>query len=202
MSEPVRVAIDFKHPAAYLAVAPARALEARLGRPFEWLPLDVPALIEHPKSANEDRGARHRRIRNEYLVNDLRRYAESRGLSLGDPYRRIDTTAASLGLLWLRRRPPVLASEYVTRVFDRIWAANAPAELPFVEQSLGAEASGFRAYADSDGPKELAAVREELLSHGAWNVPAFYVAGDVFLGRQHLPMVEWLATGRTGPAPI
>ena len=56
VSEPVRVAIDFKHPAAYLAVAPARALEARLGRTFDWLPLAVPPLpgarrIRRPRTA-------------------------------------------------------------------------------------------------------------------------------------------------------
>ena len=64
MHDPVRVAIDFKNPAAYLAIAPTRALEARLGLGFDWLPVSVAALIRpDPAAANEDRGARHRRIR-------------------------------------------------------------------------------------------------------------------------------------------
>ena len=202
MTEEVRVAIDFKSPASYLAIAPARALESRLGRPFVWLPLDVPGLAFHPVAENEDRGARHRRIRAEYLANDMRRYAASRGLELGDPYRKPDTLPASLGLLWLGARAPALASDFVTRAFDRIWRENAPADLRFVEQSLGGEASGFRAWAAGDGPKELARLREELGPAAMWSTPTFLVAGDAFIGRAHLPMVEWLATGQTGPGPI
>jgi 2-hydroxychromene-2-carboxylate isomerase len=145
---------------------------------------------------------RHRRIRAEYLARDLRRYAESRGLELGDVYREPDTEAASLGLLWLRRGAPALASDYVTRVFDRLWRENAAADLGFVERALAAAPAGFRGFAKGDGSRELAALRAELEAAGVWNVPAFLVHGDVFLGRQHLPMVEWLATGQTGVPPI
>lgn len=203
MSEPIRVAIDFQHPLAYLAIAPTRALESRLGRPFDWLPYDaVPLPRPGPAASGEDRGARHRRIRAEYLAADVRRYAASRGLELGDPHREVDTSAASLGLLWLRRRAPAGTSDYVTRLFDRIWRENAPADLAFVEKTLGGDASGFRAYAEKGGPADLAAVRAELEAAGVWNVPAFLLHGDVFIGRQHLPMVEWLATGQTGAPPI
>jgi 2-hydroxychromene-2-carboxylate isomerase len=45
-------------------------------------------------------------------------------------------------------------------------------------------------------------VRAELEAAAVWNVPAFLVGGELFIGRKHLPMVEWLATGRTGPPPI
>jgi 2-hydroxychromene-2-carboxylate isomerase len=204
MSEPVTVVVDFKSPAACLAVAPTRALESRLGQQFTWLPFTAPG-IGRPKPAapDEDRGARHRRVRTEYLASDLRRYAESRGLDLGDVYRERDVTLASLGLLWLRHRAPVLAGDYVARVFDHLWQANAgAADLAFVETSLRDTAAGFREYTAHDGPPELATVREELQALGVWNVPAFLSHGEVFIGRQHLPMVEWLATGRAGPAPI
>jgi 2-hydroxychromene-2-carboxylate isomerase len=203
MSEPIRVAIDFKSPTSYLAIAPSRALETRLGLAFDWLPVSVPALAR-PKSqaASEDRGVRHRRIRAAYVANDLRRYAAARGLELGDVYREPDTTAASLGLLWLRRQAPTRASEYVGRVFDRVWRANADADVGFIEETLAEEADGFRAYAAGDGPRELESVRAELADTGVWNTPAYLVAGDLFIGRQHLPMVEWLAGGRTGAPPI
>jgi 2-hydroxychromene-2-carboxylate isomerase len=203
VTEPVRVAIDFKSPEAYLAVAPARALEVRLGQTFEWLPFDVPPLSRPPApSPTEDRGARHRRIRGEYLANDLRRYAAARGLELGELCRGQDTTAASLGLLWLRRNAPALAGGYVARVFERLWRDDADADAAFVERSLGQESVGFRVYADREGPQDLVALRAELEAAAVWNVPAFLVAGELFLGRAHLPIVEWLATGRPGPPPI
>lgn len=37
---------------------------------------------------------------------------------------------------------------------------------------------------------------------GVFDVPAYLVEDDLFLGRQHLPMIRWLLTGRRGPAPI
>jgi 2-hydroxychromene-2-carboxylate isomerase len=203
MSEPIRVAIDFKSPAAYLAIASTRALEARLGRAFDWLPVSVPPLNRpKPPAAGEDRGARHRRIRAEYRANDLRRYAAARGLDLGDIYRETDTTAASLGLLWLCRQAPALAGDYVTRVLDRIWREHAEADLAFVEQSLAERANGFRVYAAGDGTGELESIRAKLAADGVFDTPAYLLAGDVFIGRQHLPMVEWLAGGRTGAPPI
>lgn len=202
MSEPIRVAIDFKSPTSYLAIAPSRALETRLGLAFDWLPVSVPALARPKPAASEDRGARHRRIRAAYVANDLRRYAAARGLELGDVHREPDTTAASLGLLWLRRRAPARASDYVGRVFDRVWRENADADVGFIEETLAEGADGFRAYAAGDGPRELESIRAELADAGVWNTPAYLVAGDLFIGRQHLPMVEWLAGGRTGAPPI
>jgi 2-hydroxychromene-2-carboxylate isomerase len=203
MSEPIRVAIDFKSPTSYLAIAPTHALETRLGLTFDWLPVTVPALVRpKPAAAREDRGARHRRIRAAYVANDLRRYAAARGLELGDVHREPDTTTASLGLLWLRRQAPARASDYVDRVFDRVWRENAVADVGFIEETLAEGADGFRAYAAGDGPRELETVHAELADAGVWNTPAYLVAGDLFIGRQHLPMVEWLAGGRAGAPPI
>ena len=95
MSRAIAVCIDFKSPQAYLALAPTRALEARLGIAFDWRPFLVPPLSP-PRAAraDDDRGARHRRMRAEYLARDLARTAAARGLALGDLYRAPDTTAA------------------------------------------------------------------------------------------------------------
>jgi 2-hydroxychromene-2-carboxylate isomerase len=203
MSESIRVAVDFKSPEAYLAVAPTRALEERLGLTFDWVAVSVAALTPpKPAAANEDRGTRHRRMRAEYRANDLRRYAAARGLDLGDVYRQPDTTTASLGLLWLRRWAPASVGDYVAGVFDRLWRDGADADLGFVERCLAGAARGFRAYAAGDGPRELEAVAAELTAAGVWSTPAYLVADDLFIGRQHLPMVEWLIGGRTGAPPI
>ena len=203
-TERVAVCVDFKSPQAYLALEPTRALEARLGVRFDWRPLIVPALtLPRAARAADDRGARHRRMRSEYLARDLARYAAVRGLELGDVYRSPDTALASLGLLYLRRRAPSRAGDYVGRVFELVWKHGADVADPaVVEKALGADASGFRDYAASDGPRELAESQGELAEAGALSVPAYLLHGEVFLGRQHLPMVEWLLGGRTGAPPI
>jgi 2-hydroxychromene-2-carboxylate isomerase len=200
----IAVCIDFKSPQAWLALEPTRALEEKLGRPVDWRPFLVPAWTRPaPARADEDRGARHRRIRAEYLAGDLERYAAARGLPLGDPYRNTDTTLAALGLLWLRRQAPSRARDYVALVFERLWKEGADVADPaLVRDALGADAARFTDYAAGPGRDELAASQRELAEAGVWSVPTYLVDGEPFLGRQHLPMVEWLATGRAGPPPI
>jgi 2-hydroxychromene-2-carboxylate isomerase len=195
MTARLRVAIDFRCAASYLAAAPTRALESRLGVRFDWLPFPMvtrtrPDIVV----SGDDRSARHFRARSEYVANDLRRYAAARGLDLGDGRRETDTTTASLGLLWLSRRASPDAGEFVAGVFDRIWRDNAEADIAFVEGLLAADARGFRAYATGDGPRDLETTRAQLSSEGVWNVPAFLVADQLFIGRQHLPLLERLAT--------
>jgi len=190
----VRVAIDFNCAASYLAVAPTRALESRLHDVFQWLPF--PAVTRtRPRIAvsDDDRSLRHFRMRSEYVDNELRRYAASRGLDLGEVRRSTDITCASLGLFWLGRHHAAAAGEYATAVFDRIRRDNAEADLDFVVKRLGNAAPAFREYVADDGPRDLEATRQQLASEGVWNVPAYLVGGELFLGRQHLPMVERLA---------
>src|SRR5262249_42629477 len=101
--DPARPAllVDFKSPYAWLAGAPRRAPEAGLGFALDGLPPDAaPLQPPTPDRDGDDRGTRHRRIRTRYWEADLRRYAESRGLDLGDVYRTPDTARASLALLF------------------------------------------------------------------------------------------------------
>lgn len=201
------VCVDFKNAHAYLAVEPTRALEALLGIAFDWLPLSVPPLLRPPaEKAGDDRGTRHRRIRAHYFEGDLRRYAESRGLELGDLYRSPDTTRASLGLLFARARAPERAGAFAERVFELEWRQGAdiakPDAIDGALTQVGVDPGGFGAFAAGEGPAQLAAVQSELEALGLYTVPAYLVGGEPFLGRQHLPMIEWLLSGRTGPPPI
>lgn len=191
----VRVATDFRCAACWLAVEPTRALESKLGRSFTWLPFPAVASTRPRIDVSRaDRSARHFELRSEYLANDLRRYAASRGLEVGETFRAIDVTAASLGLLWIGRKAPALAGEYVARLFEDIWSRGIEPDLALVGRRLGPASSGFHAFAGGPGPHELAATRDELAAAGLWDVPGWLTGGEVFLGRQHLPMVEWFAT--------
>jgi len=200
----IAVCVDFGSPASWLAVEPTRALERRLGIDFDWRPIALPPLPRpKPPLPGDDRGTRHRRARAEYLARDLARYAAARGLELGDVHRTLDTALAAQGLLFLRHGAPDRASAYCARIFERIWKENAdPADSAAIEAAIGALAPRFRGYVKSDGPRELAENARELADAGVYAAPAYLVDGDVFLGRQHLPMIEWLATGQTGEPPI
>jgi len=201
------VCVDFRNPHAWLAVEPTRALEARLGAAFDWLPLAVPPLLRPtPECDGDDRAARHRRFRARYFENDLRRYAEARGLGPGDPYHAPDTGLAALALLYVRAKAPQRGGVFAERVFALVWQlAVDVAEPEAVDAALthaGVDPRGFRDFAAGDGPRQLAALQAELEALGLYTVPAYLIGGEPFLGRQHLPMIEWLLTGRAGLPPI
>jgi 2-hydroxychromene-2-carboxylate isomerase len=197
---PLTVCVDFRNPHAYLAVAPTRTLERRLGFAVDWLPLSAPPLHRPPPARPEDdRGTRHRRIRALYFERDLARYAASRGLELGEVHRTADTAFAAMGLLWLRRIAPARAGEFVASVFDLLWREEADVGAPDVirrtVESVAGAAGGFDGYVAQEGRSELEALARALAVAGVSGVPAYVLAGgELFLGRQHLPLLEWRLT--------
>ncbi len=201
------ICVDFKNPKAYLALQPTYALEAELGIVFEWLPLIVSAL-GRPQAARaeEDRGSRHRRMRARYYEDDLRRYARISGLELGDLYRNPDTTIASIGLLWVNERSPSSRRAYVDTVFARYWGGQLNIEdhaaIGALLGDVGADVVGWNAYVNGRGRQTLELTSARLREAGLFDVPGYIVDNEIFFGRQHLPMIGWILSGRLGEPPI
>ncbi len=194
------VSIDFKSPAAYLALEPTCALADEMGVSIDWQPfLVAPRRKLAAPDADEDRGARHRCIRADYQARDLARYAEARGLELRDPDREADSTPAALALLWLAGRPNSLVRAFVTRVFELHFrgalALDDLAALSRVLAEVGAQAAGFESFAREQDPAALETLRAELVAAGAFDVPAYRLGGEIFIGRQHLPRISELLSG-------
>jgi 2-hydroxychromene-2-carboxylate isomerase len=191
----LRVVIDFKSPQAYLATAPTCAMADELGITIEWQPLVVtPSKIPAAPAAGDDRGARHRRFRADYLERDIARYAADRGLAIGDLDRRKDSTLAAIGLLWAQRQGPAIARAYVERVFQRYWQEELDIEdersLRAILTEIEAPVSGFESFVQGDGRTQLARIQSELRDLGVFEVPTYLLNDDIFLGRQHLPLVR------------
>lgn len=189
------VVIDFKSPQAYLAFAPTCALADELGITIDWQPLVVtPSKIASAHYSEDDRGARHRRFRADYLERDISRYAADRGLALGDLHWRNDSTLAAIGLLWAKRQGPALAGTYVERVFERYRQRDLDIEdersIRALLTEIGAPVLGFEAFAKGDGRARLAQIQSELRERGVFEVPTYLLDDDIFLGRQHLPLIR------------
>jgi 2-hydroxychromene-2-carboxylate isomerase len=201
------VCIDFKNPKAYLALRPTFALEDELGIGLDWWPVPVSAMSRPlPEQPNEDRGARHRRIRALYYARDLRRYAGVYGLELGDLHRDPDVTIASVGMLWMKERAPQKLRAYLNVVFERYWQEHLRLDdinaIEAVLREVGADASRFPQYAVTEGRASFETAAAGLRAAGIFDVPAYVVEGEIFFGRQHLPMLRWLLTGKRGEPPI
>ncbi len=201
------VCIDFKNPKAYLALQPTFALEDELSMSFDWWPVQVSAMSRpQPEQPNEDRGTRHRRIRAHYYERDLRRYASVYGLELGDLYRNPDVSIASIGLLWVKQHAPRALRPYLTAVFERYWRERLALDdangIATLLQEIGVDASRFKEHARGEGRASYEAAVAGLRGAGIFDVPAYVIKGDIYFGRQHLPMVRWLLTGKRGEPPI
>ena len=197
------VIIDFKSPQAYLAVGPTCSLADEIGIDIDWQPMVLtPSKMPAAPSAGDDRGARHRRFRANYTERDIARYAADRGLALVGLDRRNDSTLAAIGLLWAKRQGPSLARAYVERVFKRYWQEGLDIEeersILAVLTEIEAETSGFEAFERGDGRTELARIQLELRNRGVFEVPTYLLNDDIFLGRQHLPLIRSRLFARSG----
>jgi 2-hydroxychromene-2-carboxylate isomerase len=204
---PLSVAIDFKSPSAYLAIAPTVALARQLGVAIDWQPLLVPPRKDDAAgSSHNDRGARHRRIRADYIQRDFIRYAAGRDLTLRGLNRRTDSSLAAIGLLWTRHASAPLAQAYVERVFERYWREKLDlqneAALIALLAELSVPTAGFADYARGEGRQELERVQSELIKSGLFEVPSYLLGGEVYVGRQHLPLIRALLSKKSGATEV
>jgi 2-hydroxychromene-2-carboxylate isomerase len=165
-------------------------------------PLTRPA----PARADDDRGTQHRRLRAQYHEREHRRYAARHGLQLGDLYRNPDSTVAHIGLLWSNSQSRAVARRYVDAVFTRYWAEQLDladaAAIGGVLRDVGANVTGWDDYVATNGRAALDGVQQRLNAAGVFDVPGYLVEGDVYFGRQHLPMIRWILSGRVGAPPL
>jgi len=204
------VLLDLRHPLSYLALRPAIEFGAAMSIEINWLPLTVPPL--RPPTAvgpDDDRGVRHRRHRAHAIAREIAVYAQQQGLVIRDYYRHDrndDVDAANLGWLWLRERYPDRLQAYLQELFRGYWSGQLDASRiePVGEllHSLDADQQSFAKWCVEAGPSMAARLAAELHEKGLFQVPSFVVKDEVFIGRQHLPMIRWILQGRSGPIPI
>jgi 2-hydroxychromene-2-carboxylate isomerase len=200
------VVLDLRHPLACLALRPTIDFARSMACDVDWLPLSVPPL--RPPSAagpGDDRGTLHRRYRAEALAREIQTYAEAQGLVIREPHRTGDVVLAHLAWLWVRERDPARLPPFLTGLFRSYWAleldASSREAVASQVEAAGADGAAFLAWAGGEGPSVAARVQAELRERGLFQVPAYLLEGEVFYGRQHLPMLRWILEGRSGPPP-
>jgi len=201
------VLLDIRSPFSYLALQPAVALGSELGIDINWLPLAVPPLSAPSTPGPDDgRGIRHRRHRAAALAREIETYAAIQGLVLRDCYRAPDPVAAHHVWLWVRDRHPDRLHSFLAEAFRAYWALeldlSSDAAVASLVDSLGCDGSDFMSWCATDAPSVAGELADELRERGLLGVPCYVVEEEVFLGRQHLPMIRWILEGRRGPGPI
>jgi 2-hydroxychromene-2-carboxylate isomerase len=68
-------------------------------------------------------------------------------------------------------------------------------------REAGAGDAGFEAFQAGPGRVEHDAMQAAIFDAGIFGVPSYVVAGELFFGREHLPRVRWLLSGKRGAPP-
>lgn len=194
----LRVYIDFKSPEAYLAIRPTLALSRRRGWRVDWLPCDAPQeptpVINLKATDPEDVGERHRRVRAAARRDAHLHYAALQGAPMRFPSAPGETALALAALMFARETFATGdPTGFVEAAFEAYWAEGANLnDVDVIVKLLaksGGEASGF------DAAHYLRRLNDELASAGALGVldaPTYLVGTEMFIGRQHLPLIERL----------
>lgn len=201
--------IDFKSANSRLALGPTLELADAVGAPVDWRPFQVqPKRPKTGAAADASRSAVHARVRADYRRREQALYARNQGIELIHPPLEGDGFAANAGLLWLRRQGAEAGQcrAYVTQVFEEVWTGRMdPADAQTTAAAIDAaegDGTGFGAYLTGPAQGELDAVVAEARALGANDTPAFVVGGELYIGRQHLPVIRWWLTGQVGEPPV
>ncbi|HEU4430399.1 MAG TPA: DsbA family protein [Myxococcota bacterium] len=201
MGRTLTVYVDLKSPYAYLALAPTRALCAEHGVAIDWLPyvLDIPSFLGSARLdvvtgelLESDRSeAQWRKVRYAYM--NVRREANRAGLVIRGTQKIWDTRLASIALLYARERAPERVAAFLDAIFPPFWRRELDAEdfavIAAKLREAGVDAAMFDAFAAGDGPKQLEAVMTEGHERGVFGVPSLLWKGELFWGREHLPLL-------------
>lgn len=204
--------INFSELASWLTLKPLMKLIEETGVEVEMLPVlgSLGNVVTRRQTGEDDPleayKARRARARQQSSAREFERICERLDLEERQASRHIDPLSASLGLIWLKE---------VDREFDQMRYAEAVFEAAFrkgvaigerddIEQlidGLGLPSKGFKAFADIR-MAGLVANSEASLEAGILSAPAFVLHGEVFHGREHLPLLAWLVKGSVGPPPV
>lgn len=181
------VHIDFKSPASRLAIGPTLALVAKHEVPLEWHPFPTfeRAVPDLPGKASV--GETHRKVRAESRRRIFRKYAALQGLELNFA-EKPKATDLALGALALISGDRIA---YVQACFAAYWENQADLNDPEIVSTLIAEtvAAPF-AVEPPACAQALASATENAEASGIVDAPAYRIADQLFIGREHLPWIS------------
>jgi len=211
-NRPLIVYLDVKSPYAFVSVKPTLALEQELGLQFDWRPytLDIPSYLG---SARKEKGkvvessGRSPKIWNaiRYAYMDARRYAELQGYTLKGTDKIWDSSLANMGILFVNLHFRDRIPDYLEAVFPPFWRRELDIEdINVIKDCLktaGVDSSDFQTFVSRAGKQMHDHILDHRFEAGIYGVPTYVLGNDVFFGREHLPYIRWVLSGKQGQAP-
>lgn len=184
----LRVYIDFKSAPSYLALKPTLALAERLAIEIDWKPFRTTERKMTSLDPDETVGQRHRRIRDEAQRKTAIKYAAHQGIDLRFPDHP-DCTDLALSALSVIETDPL---PFIHAAFHAYWQDRADLDDPATVRRL-IDTTGTRLGADlSEICDRIEIAQSEAEADGIVGAPAYVIAEQIFIGREHLPWIEEL----------
>ncbi len=176
--------IDFKSLDCFLAVSPILKLAADCGTPVSWRPYRSKERALPTQVANESVTQTHHRVRAESERRLQQHYACLRGLDIDASRGQVDTSAALGWLAGLKGD----TSSFVSRLFAAHWIDHADINDPTFLEALTANCGLTRLRSNVD----LDSIEREAEGKGLFDAPTFFIEGQMFMGRAHIPLMRQL----------
>lgn len=177
---------------SWLALRPTLNLIERLHLSADWQPFTAPQPRRLQTQADESVSQRHQRVRQAYRDHDQQRYAAWQGIPFRSPIAAVDRALLDYSLLLANDNG--IAASFLTHVGNHYWGGeSAPIDLHWLSGALRVDdlQENFLA----EGEMRLAAARAQVEELGIFDAPVFQVAGELYVGRQHLPAIERIMSG-------
>ena len=209
---PLIVYLDVKSPYAFVSVKPTLALERELELQFDWRPytLDIPSYLGSARKKNGavvESSGRSRAIWNaiRYAYMDARRYAELQGYTLKGTEKIWDSSLANMGILFVNLYFRDRIPDYLEAVFPPFWRRELDIEdINVIKDCLkkaGVDSSDFQTFVTRAGKQMHDHILDHRFEAGMYGVPTYVLDNSVFFGREHLPYIRWVLSGKLGQAP-
>jgi 2-hydroxychromene-2-carboxylate isomerase len=209
---PLVVYIDLKSPYAYLAIEPTRAMASEIGIRIEWRPftLDIPSYLGSARLDKKGKAVTEKRTASQwsgvkYSYMDARRYANLTGRTVRGTIKIWDSSLAGIAMLWAKRQGADVFDRLLDAIYPPFWRRELDIDdIEALEHTLRearVEVEGFRSFVAGGGRVEHDRVNREAFDAGVFGVPTYLVADEMWFGREHLPRVQWLLSGRAGTPP-
>ncbi|MCV6621326.1 MAG: DsbA family protein [Cellvibrionaceae bacterium] len=182
------VYIDFKIPDALFALPLTMDMCHRLNIDIDWQPMYCSAQETIAEQAEESKGETHARIKQELADKTHTFYAELYGIDLSPPIEDKDTELALACLLQLNEKK----QEFVEACMESYWSNglslnNAQSIINIlsslnIKQNIDLSDAAIKALAEHNN--------NAMADHGFLHSPSYVLDGQVFIGRQHQPLIE------------
>jgi 2-hydroxychromene-2-carboxylate isomerase len=189
VNETIKFYYDFKSPFTYLALEPALGLERSHRVSLRFIPRDFEPRVAYGGELEQRQPHDWNKVR--YLYEDVRRFANERGMIIRGPQKLFDSRLAMMSGIYADRHGRF--REYAPLVFERFFKRELdiedPAAIAAVLRECNLDPGDFARYASTGGPKDLEHARAEADRDGVFGVPTIIVAGEPFWGNDR---IDWV----------